>query len=111
MVIHRDLNPQNLLVNGKGIPIQTYSNEVATLWYRAPDVLLGSRTYNTSIDIWLAGCIMVEMFLGRPLFPGTTNRDQLMRIFRIMGTLSERSQASPNIRSTSITSSYMPLRI
>ena len=68
-VLHRDLKPQNLLINTKGqlkladfglarafgIPVNTFSNEVVTLWYRAPDVLLGSRTYNTSIDIWSAG--------------------------------------------------------
>jgi negative regulator of PHO system len=104
-VLHRDLKPQNLLINNKGqlkladfglarafgIPVNTFSNEVVTLWYRAPDVLLGSRTYNTSIDIWSAGCIMAEMYTGRPLFPGTTNEDQLVRIFRIMGTPSERT--------------------
>ncbi|KAK0625657.1 Negative regulator of the PHO system [Lasiodiplodia hormozganensis] len=104
-VLHRDLKPQNLLTNNKGqlkladfglarafgIPVNTFSNEVVTLWYRAPDVLLGSRTYNTSIDIWSAGCIMAEMYTGRPLFPGTTNEDQLQRIFRLMGTPSERS--------------------
>ncbi|KAI9806238.1 MAG: negative regulator of the PHO system [Sarcosagium campestre] len=104
-VLHRDLKPQNLLINQKGqlkladfglarafgIPVNTFSNEVVTLWYRAPDVLLGSRTYNTSIDIWSAGCIMAEMYTGRPLFPGTTNEDQLQKIFRLMGTPSERS--------------------
>ncbi|KAF2815886.1 Pkinase-domain-containing protein [Mytilinidion resinicola] len=104
-VLHRDLKPQNLLINVKGqlkladfglarafgIPVNTFSNEVVTLWYRAPDVLLGSRTYNTSIDIWSAGCIMAEMYTGRPLFPGTTNEDQLQKIFRLMGTPSERS--------------------
>ena len=104
-VLHRDLKPQNLLINAKGhlklgdfglarafgIPVNTFSNEVVTLWYRAPDVLLGSRTYNTSIDIWSAGCIMAEMYTGRPLFPGTTNEDQLQKIFRLMGTPSERS--------------------
>lgn len=104
-VLHRDLKPQNLLINSKGqlklgdfglarafgIPVNTFSNEVVTLWYRAPDVLLGSRNYNTSIDIWSAGCIMAEMYTGRPLFPGTTNEDQLVRIFRIMGTPSERT--------------------
>ncbi|KAG6173124.1 negative regulator of the PHO system [Claviceps purpurea] len=104
-VLHRDLKPQNLLINSKGvlklgdfglarafgIPVNTFSNEVVTLWYRAPDVLLGSRTYNTSIDIWSAGCIMAEMFTGRPLFPGTTNEDQIVRIFRIMGTPTERT--------------------
>jgi serine/threonine protein kinase len=104
-VLHRDLKPQNLLINNKGqlkladfglarafgIPVNTFSNEVVTLWYRAPDVLLGSRTYNTSIDIWSAGCIMAEMYSGRPLFPGTTNEDQLQKIFRLMGTPSERT--------------------
>ncbi|KIW08686.1 serine/threonine-protein kinase pef1, variant [Verruconis gallopava] len=104
-VLHRDLKPQNLLINAKGqlkladfglarafgIPVNTFSNEVVTLWYRAPDVLLGSRTYNTSIDIWSAGCIMAEMYTGRPLFPGTTNEDQLQKIFRLMGTPSERT--------------------
>src|ERR1700761_1314481 len=104
-VLHRDLKPQNLLINTKGqlkladfglarafgIPVNTFSNEVVTLWYRAPDVLLGSRTYNTSIDIWSAGCIMAEMYTGRPLFPGTTNEDQLQKIFRLMGTPSERT--------------------
>ena len=102
-VLHRDLKPQNLLINKKGelkladfglarafgIPVNTFSNEVVTLWYRAPDVLLGSRSYDTSIDIWSAGCIMAEMFTGRPLFPGQQNEDQLIRIFRLMGTPSE----------------------
>lgn len=102
-VLHRDLKPQNLLINTRGqlkladfglarafgIPVNTFSNEVVTLWYRAPDVLLGSRQYNTSIDIWSAGCIMAEMFTGRPLFPGTANEDQLQKIFRLMGTPSE----------------------
>ncbi|ANB15373.1 cyclin-dependent serine/threonine-protein kinase PHO85 [Sugiyamaella lignohabitans] len=102
-VLHRDLKPQNLLINRKGqlkladfglarafgIPVNTFSNEVVTLWYRAPDVLLGSRTYSTSIDIWSAGCILAEMFTGRPLFPGTSNDDQLTKIFKLMGTPNE----------------------
>ncbi|KTW26490.1 serine/threonine-protein kinase pef1 [Pneumocystis jirovecii RU7] len=102
-VLHRDLKPQNLLINKQGqlkladfglarafgIPVNTFSNEVVTLWYRAPDVLLGSRTYSTSIDIWSAGCIMAEMYTGRPLFPGSNNDDQLLKIFRLMGTPNE----------------------
>jgi serine/threonine protein kinase len=105
LVMHRDVKPQNLLINSKGqlkladfglaraygVPVTTYSNEVVTLWYRAPDVLLGSRSYDASIDIWSAGCVMAEMCTGRALFPGTTNDDQLMRILRVMGTPSERS--------------------
>ncbi|KAL7752717.1 negative regulator of the PHO system [Sorochytrium milnesiophthora] len=102
-VLHRDLKPQNLLINSRGelkladfglarafgIPVNTFSNEVVTLWYRAPDVLLGSRNYSTSIDIWSTGCIMAEMYTGRPLFPGKTNEDQLIKIFKLMGTPTE----------------------
>ena len=104
-VLHRDLKPQNLLINAKGelklgdfglarafgIPFNTFSNEVVTLWYRAPDVLLGSRAYTASIDIWSAGCIFAEMCTGKPLFPGTANEDQLLKIFRLMGTPNERT--------------------
>ncbi|CEP17028.1 hypothetical protein [Parasitella parasitica] len=104
-VLHRDLKPQNLLINKHkvlklgdfglarafGIPVNTFSNEVVTLWYRAPDVLLGSRTYSTSIDIWAAGCIMAEMYTGRPLFPGNSNEHQLQEIFSKMGTPTEQT--------------------
>jgi len=99
-VLHRDLKPQNLLINRKGelkladfglargfgIPMKNYSHEVVTLWYRAPDVLLGSRKYSTPIDIWSIGCIFAEMANGRPLFPGGNAHDQLIHIFRTLGT-------------------------
>ncbi|KAF8630196.1 hypothetical protein AX15_003052 [Amanita polypyramis BW_CC] len=102
-VLHRDLKPQNLLINRKGelklgdfglarafgVPVNTFSNEVVTLWYRAPDVLLGSRTYSTSIDVWSCGCIFAEMISGLPLFRGRDNQDQLLHIMRIIGTPTE----------------------
>ena len=65
-------------------------SQVVTLWYRAPDVLMGSRTYNTSIDVWSCGCIFAEMISGVPLFRGRDNQDQLLHIMRIIGTPDER---------------------
>lgn len=77
------------LARAFGIPVRSYSHEVVTLWYRAPDVLMGSRNYSTSIDIWSIGCILAEMASGRPLFPGSSVKDQLLRIFKILGTPNE----------------------
>lgn len=99
-VLHRDLKPPNLLINREGqlkladfglarafgIPVRSYTHEVVTLWYRAPDVLLGSRKYSTPVDIWSVGCIFAEMANGRPLVAGTSESDQLDRIFRLLGT-------------------------
>ncbi|RUS18682.1 cell division cycle 2 protein [Endogone sp. FLAS-F59071] len=77
------------LARAFGIPVRSYSHEVVTLWYRAPDVLMGSRQYSTSIDVWSAGCIFAEMASGRPLFPGGSIQDQLLRIFKVLGTPTE----------------------
>ncbi|KAK6748492.1 hypothetical protein RB195_001233 [Necator americanus] len=99
-VLHRDLKPQNLLITAKGelkladfglaraksVPTKTYSNEVVTLWYRPPDVLLGSTDYSTHIDMWGVGCILYEMVAGRALFPGSTTDEQLGLIFRTLGS-------------------------
>ena len=63
-----------------------------TLWYRAPEVLLGSRHYSTAIDMWSVGCIFAEMVLrGAPLFPGDSEIDQIFKIFRLLGTPNEES--------------------
>merc|ERR1719214_199127 len=103
LILHRDLKPQNLLINEQGelkladfglarafgIPVRSYTHEVVTLWYRAPDVLMGSRKYSTPVDIWSVGCIFAEMVNGRPLFPGNADQDQLLKIFKILGTPNE----------------------
>ncbi|XP_025081640.1 cyclin-dependent kinase 2-like [Pomacea canaliculata] len=102
-VLHRDLKPQNLLIDIKGnikladfglarafgVPVRTYTHEVVTLWYRAPEILLGSRFYSVSVDVWSLGCIFVEMIIRRALFPGDSEIDQLFRIFRTLGTPDE----------------------
>jgi serine/threonine protein kinase len=106
-VLHRDLKPQNLLIdrNGTlkladfglarafGVPVRTFTHEVITLWYRAPEILLGGRQYSTPVDIWSVACIFVEMLTRIPLFPGDSEIDQLFRIFRLLGTPTEENWA------------------
>lgn len=74
------------LARAFGLPIKTYTHEVITLWYRAPEILLGSKKYSTPVDIWSAGCIFAEMAQKRPLFAGDSEIDQLFKIFRVLGT-------------------------
>lgn len=102
-IMHRDLKPQNLLIDVSGylklgdfglarafsIPLRPYSHEVVTLWYRAPEVLLNDPRYSTPIDVWSAGTIFAEMLTKRPLFPGDSEIDELYRIFQVMGTPDE----------------------
>lgn len=103
-VLHRDLKPQNLLLDLQsnklkladfglarafGIPVRQYTHEVVTLWYRAPEILLGSMHYSTPVDVWSAGCIFAEMCSKRALFPGDSEINQLHRIFKVLGTPDE----------------------
>ncbi|KAI0395474.1 kinase-like domain-containing protein [Xylariaceae sp. FL0594] len=102
-VLHRDLKPQNLLIDREGnlkladfglarafgVPLRTYTHEVVTLWYRAPEILLGGRQYSTGVDMWSVGCIFAEMCTRKPLFPGDSEIDQIFKTFRLLGTPTE----------------------
>jgi len=102
-ILHRDLKPQNLLIDQAGIlkladfglaravavPVRLYTHEIVTLWYRAPEVLLGSSAigkYSTPVDMWSIGCIFAEMVTKEPLFPGDSEIDERYSIFLALGT-------------------------
>ncbi|XP_067914509.1 serine/threonine-protein kinase MAK isoform X3 [Heterodontus francisci] len=96
---HRDMKPENLLCMGPELvkigdfglarEIRSrppYTDYVSTRWYRAPEVLLRSSIYSSPIDIWAVGCIMAELYTLRPLFPGTSEVDEIFKICQVLGT-------------------------
>ncbi|KAJ1960467.1 Cyclin-dependent kinase 11B [Dispira parvispora] len=103
-IIHRDLKTSNLLMTNRGTikiadfglarkygsPLGHMTQMVVTLWYRAPELLLGAKEYSTAIDMWSIGCIFAELLEKVPLFQGRGEIDQLHQIFKLLGTPSER---------------------
>ena len=95
---HRDVKPENMLVKGDVLKIADlglareirskppYTDYVSTRWYRAPEVLLRSTNYSSPIDQWALGCIMAELYLLRPLFPGSSEADEIYKICSILGS-------------------------
>lgn len=102
-IIYRDLKVSNLLMNDEGIvkiadfglarfygpPVKPSTPQVVTLWYRAPEILLGAKTHDTAIDMWAMGCIVGELLLNRPLIPGKSEIQQIDKIVALLGTPSE----------------------
>ncbi|XP_078485552.1 cyclin-dependent kinase 20-like [Ciona intestinalis] len=103
-IMHRDLKPANLLISSTGhLKIadfglarvfdndaeRLYSHQVATRWYRSPELLYGARRYDEGVDLWAVGCIFGEMLNNSPLFPGENDIEQLCCVLRVLGTPNE----------------------
>ncbi len=103
-VLHRDLKTSNILVNNRGelkicdfgmarqygSPLRPYTHMVVTLWYRAPELLLGVTTYSTAVDMWSVGCIMAELLAKEPLLSGRSEIEQIDKVFKLLGTPTDR---------------------
>lgn len=103
-VLHRDIKGSNLLLDHnnnlkigdfglanfyQGNQKQPLTSRVVTLWYRPPELLLGSTDYGVTVDLWSTGCILAELFTGKPIMPGRTEVEQLHKIFKLCGSPSE----------------------
>ncbi|CAL5196168.1 unnamed protein product [Lathyrus oleraceus] len=99
-VCHRDIKPQNLLVNQQThqlkicdfgsakmlVPGEPNISYICSRYYRAPELIFGATEYTTAIDMWSAGCVLAELLLGQALFPGESGVDQLVEIIKVLGT-------------------------
>ena len=111
-ICHRDIKPQNLLINQEtgvlklcdfGSAKILVKNEpnvsyICSRYYRAPELIFGAINYTTKIDIWSAGCVFAELLINQPIFPGDSSVDQLVEIIKVLGTPSRNQiyEMNPN---------------
>eukprot|EP00922_Rhytidocystis_sp_ex-Travisia-forbesii_P041407 GHVS01061843.1.p1 GENE.GHVS01061843.1~~GHVS01061843.1.p1 ORF type:complete len:448 (-),score=111.75 GHVS01061843.1:994-2337(-) len=109
-ICHRDIKPQNLLVDSRShvlklcdfgsakrlMPGEHSVAYICSRFYRAPELMLGATEYETAIDVWSIGCVLGELLLGRPLFAGETSVDQLVKIIQVLGTPSRKQMSAMN---------------
>lgn len=110
-IVHRDLKPANILLTSDStlkiadfglarafqVPMHTYTHEVVTLWYRAPEILLGEKHYTPAVDMWSVGCIMAELARGKVLFRGDSEIGQIFEVFQVLGTPTETEGSWPGV--------------
>ena len=110
-IVHRDLKPANILLTADNtlkiadfglarafqVPMHTYTHEVVTLWYRAPEILLGEKHYTPAVDMWSVGCIFAELARGKVVFRGDSEIGQLFEIFQVLGTPNDMNELWPGV--------------
>ncbi|XP_022748937.1 probable serine/threonine-protein kinase At1g54610 [Durio zibethinus] len=124
-VLHRDIKGSNLLIDSNGTlkiadfglachfdphDSVTMTSRVVTLWYRPPELLLGASHYGVAIDLWSAGCILGELYSGKPILPGKTEVEQLHKIFKLCGSPSDEYWSRANLHHSTVFKPLHPYR-